>query len=359
MNLHRRPLHLLTALACCTAAMAQTSTTSGALRGVISAKGSGPVAGASVTIRNRETGLARSLVTGAQGEYSFVLLPVGPYQVTVQAKGLKTLENAAVRVELGQATNTNFTLDRAEAGATVEVVAAVQGLDATQVTNMVSIDENLVQNIPLNGRNFTDLVRLTPGAVTGDQGRQLMEGGRGIMNNLTIDGASYNSTFYGEQRAGTAIPFAFGLDTVRELQIITDAYDPQYGDAAGGIINAVSKTGGNQFSGSVMEQFRPSSMVALMKPVPYPTSAVTNTTGSRTRDFSQNQYNFNVGGPIRIPHVYNGTDRTFFYGAWEGQRFNQGQVVESSIPTALNQAGDFSQTVIGSDSNNQPILANN
>ena len=318
MQRYRTPLLLLTALTCATVAQAQSSLTSGALKGTVRVKGAGVVASATVTIRNQETGLSRTTSTNTQGEFTFSLLPIGPYDVTVQAKGMSSVKDSSLRVSLGQATTSTFTLDKAEAAATVVVLGSAQGLDATQVNTLTTIDEKMVQGIPLNGRNFTDLVRMTPGAVTDPTtpGRQLMEGGRGIMNNLTIDGASYNSNFYGEQRGGVAIPFAFGLDTIKELQVIQDAFDPQYGDAVGGIINAVSKTGTNDFAGSLLMQFRPSSLVALMKPVPQPTSATTNTTASRTREFSQKQYNFTFGGPII-------KDKLHFFLGLETQTYSQ------------------------------------
>jgi len=316
MNSKRLSVLALSALACAVVGQAQSSSTTGAVRGVVTSKGGKALAGAKIVLRNIETGLTRSQAAAAHGEYACSLLSVGVYEVTVSAPGMKTLKDNAVRVYLGQNSTANFSLDSSEASATVEVVAAKTALDTQQVSSTTAIDEQMVQAIPLNGRNFTDLVKLTPGAVTGDQGRQLMEGARGIMNNLTIDGASYNSNFYGEQRGSASIPFAFGLDTIRELQIVQDAYDPQYGDAAGGLINAVSKTGTNELSGSALVQFRPSSMVAMIRTVPQPTSPVTNTTQSRTRDFSQQQYNFNVGGPIL-------KDRLFYFVGAETYHYTQ------------------------------------
>ncbi len=331
MNVMRSGVLALSALTCVVIAQAQSSSTSGAIRGVITGKGGVPLVGAKVLLRNLETGLARTQTAAGRGEYACSLLPVGVYEVTVSAPGMKTLKDTSVHVYLGQNATANFRLDSAEAGATVEVVAAKMALDSQQVSSTTAIDEQMVQAIPLNGRNFTDLVKMTPGAVTGDQGRQLMEGARGIMNNLTIDGASFNSNFYGEQRGSTTIPFAFGLDTIRELQIVQDAYDPQYGDAAGGVINAVSKTGTNELTGSALVQFRPSSLVAMIRPVPQPTSAITNTTASRTRDFSQQQYNFNVGGPIL-------KDKLFYFVGVETYHYTQNSTSAWGLDSGGNNA---------------------
>ncbi len=297
MNARRWTPVILTALACATVGHAQT--TSGGARGVVSARGGKALASASVVIRNLVSGLTRTLVTNAQGEYAFILLPVGPYELTVSAPGMKTAKGGRITIQLGQNTVANFTLDTAEAAATVEVTAASSSLDAREVNAMTSVNDTLVQSIPLQGRDFTYLVALTPMAAPDpDAGRISVGGARGIQNNLQIDGASYQSNFFGEQRGSTRIPFTFGADTIRELQIITNGYDAQYGNAAGAIINAVTKGGSNEFAGSALAQFRPSSMVARMRPVPYDRLGTINTQQALTRNFSQNQFNVNVGGPI-------------------------------------------------------------
>ncbi len=310
MNTRSFSLVLLSALACATVANAQSSSTSGAVRGAITSKGGGRLVGATVTIRNVATNLTRTQVTAANGEYTFALLPLGTYEITVTAPGMRTLKDTSTRVSLGATSIANFSLDRAEAGATVAVVAAAAALDAQQVTSTVALNSKMVESIPLAARDFTSLARLTPGATTAaDQNRLSVEGGRGIFNNLTIDGASYNSNFFGEQRGSTRIPFAFGIDTIKELQIITDAYDAQYGNAAGGVINAVSKTGTNEFTGSVLVQMRPKSLVARIKPAPAAT-ALQNSVGARTKDFEQLDWNFNLGGPIV-------KDKLFFFAGLE------------------------------------------
>ena len=289
---------LLTGLACATVAQAQTSSTAGAVRGVIKSKAGEAQAGASIVLRNLDTGLTRTATTNAAGEYQIGLLPVGNYELTITAQGMRAVKDANVRVTLGQSSIANFNLDKAEAAATVEIVASSQTLDTTQVNTVTAVDEKLVEAIPLSTRNFTDLVSLTPGAAPTDQGTVSMEGARGIQNNLTIDGASYNSNFFGEQRGSTRIPFTFGADTIKEFQIITNAYDAQYGNAAGAVINAVTKSGTNEFSGSALYQVRPESMVAKIRPVPYDPRNTTNADKARTQHFTQSQFNVNVGGPL-------------------------------------------------------------
>ena len=341
----------LSSLACLTVAQAQTSATTGAVRGIIASKGGKLLAGATVTVRNQENGFTRTSVTNDKGEYGVGLLLVGNYELTVTAKGMRTLKNGAILVSLGKTTPVNFTMDSAEASATVEVVGVDNFIDRTNVSNSVSIDQKLVEAVPLNGRNFTDLMKLTPGAANDSANgaaHEFMGGGRDIYNNLTIDGASNNSSFYGGVRGSTSTPFAFGLDTIKELQVITDPFDPMYGNAAGGVINAVTKTGGNEIEGSALIQLRPSSLVARRRATPYDSSVggINNSTAARTRDFSQQQYNFNVGGPI-IP------DKLFYFVGMETYHYTQNSTASAqtsgSNPIAdLNTfMSNFGNLVVG------------
>jgi len=298
MPARRTTALLLSALACSVVAHAQTSTTSGALRGTVRSKAKGVVANASLTLRNLETGITRTTSTNASGEYHFAFLPVGAYELTVAAPGLKTAKDASLRVGLGQTALQNFSLDAVEASAVVTVVAEATALDSAQINTQSSISQELVEAIPVNGRNFTDLVQLTPGAAVGNTSYYTtVEGARGIQNNLQIDGGSYNSKFNGEQRGGTRIPFTFGQDSIKELQVITNSFDAQFGDAVGAVINAVTKTGTNDTQGMAFILFRPNSLTAKVKPVPYDANGV-NADEVRTRSYQSLQVGMNLGGPI-------------------------------------------------------------
>ena len=301
MSIRSASVLLLSALACTMVARAQTSTTSGAIRGTVKSKASGVVASASLTLRNVDTGLTRTTTTNSSGEYHFAFLPVGQYELTVTAPGLKTAKDSSLRVGLGQTAFQNFSLDKVDASAVVVVTADAASLDAAQINTQSSISQELVDAIPVNGRNFTDLVQLTPGAAVGNTAYYTtVEGARGIQNNLQIDGGSYNSKFNGEQRGGTRIPFTFGQDSIKELQVITNSFDAQYGDAVGAIINAVTKTGTNETQGMAFMLFRPNSLTAKVKPVPYDPNAPNgvNSDEARTRSYQSLQLGMNLGGPI-------------------------------------------------------------
>ncbi|HJV91585.1 MAG TPA: TonB-dependent receptor [Holophagaceae bacterium] len=333
-----RQLRILTALSLAVAAHAQSSTTAGAIRGTVANKKGAAASGAHVMVRNIETGLTRNVSTSPSGEFSFPLLPVGNYEITINAPGLKSIKDTNVRVTLGQNTVLSFALDAAEAAATVEVVAAAESLDSRQVNNVSVVDEKLVQSIPLVTRNYTDLSKLNPGVTSGQSGRTIVEGGRQIFNNLQIDGAGNNSAFFGEQRGGAVIPFAFGADTIKELQVITNPFEAKYGNAAGAVINAITKSGTNEWTGSTLLSIRNDSWMARVKPVPYDPNGTTNTKTGLTRTGNSTNENFNVGGPII-------KDRLFFFAGAESYETNRG-ITPNFAPTSTvagsgNTLADF------------------
>jgi hypothetical protein len=330
-----RNLRILTALSLTVAAAySQGSDTTGAFRGKVSSVKGGALAGATIQLRNTETGLTRTAQTSADGGFSIGLLPVGTYKVTVKAPGMKVVEDS-IRVNLGDAATRNYRVDEEVAAATVEIIAASQQLDAAQVNSVSSVDEKLVANIPLVSRNFMDLVRLTPGAVAGpgNPPRLMVGGARQIMNNLQIDGATNNSSFFGEQRGGAIIPFVFGADTIRELQVITNGFDVQYGNAAGAVINAITKGGTNDFGGSVMHLVRNDSWMAKAKPVPYNPGGTLNTPAALTRSGNSTNSNLTVGGPIL-------KDKLFYFVGIETYKTEQG--AKPAWNTAGATAGDLS-----------------
>jgi len=330
MNRNRWSTLILTTLACAVVGQAQQGQTSGAIRGQVFSRSGGKLAGATVVVRNLETSFSRTLMTGADGAYTAPLLPVGPYEITVTAPGMKTLKDNTLRVNLGSAAVLNFTLDAAVVGATVEVVDTRQSLDVAQVNTTAQVDQKIVEAIPLVSRNFQDLARMTPGVMggAGNPPRLIVEGARQIFNAVQIDGANNNSTFFGEQRGGAFIPFTFGADTIRELQIITNGYDSQYGQA-GATINAVTKNGTNEFTGSVLFEMRKTSWAARATRVPYDPSNNINTFSNLQRYNDSQNLNFNVGGPIF-------KDKLFFYAGVE--TFTRDRTANPILPSLSTTA---------------------
>ena len=328
MNFSRNRFLALTALACCTVAMAQSSQTAGALKGVVKSKAGKNLSAAAVVVRNLETGFVRTVRSTESGEYTVPLLPTGSYEVTVSAPGMKTIKDNRVVVTLGNTTIVNPTLDVAEASATVEVTAASAAIDTTQTGTVSYVDRKLVEEIPLVTRNFTDMAKLAPGVVSGSGTRLVVEGARQIFNAIQIDGASNNSLFFSEQRGGVYTPFIFGADTIKELQVVQNGFDVQYGQA-GATVNAITKNGTNEFGGSALFQMRKTSWSAKPRPVAYDPAGTFNTPINLQRFNDSQNINFNAGGPIVRDKLW------YFVGV---ERFNK-KITASPIPTKISAPG--------------------
>ncbi len=323
MRRNHLPTVVLTVFALSVVAHAQTSQTSGAIKGIIKDRNGRVVNGATVRILNIETGVSRSTRTGTGGEYSFPLLPTGTYEVTVSALGYRPIKDTGIKITLGNMAIVSPLLEVSEASATVEVLGSAGNVDVQQVNTVATIDQSLVESIPLVTRNFTDVAKLAPGvtAGSGSPARLVVEGGRQIFNAIQIDGASNNSAFFSEQRGGVYTPFIFGADTIKELQIVTNGFDVQYAHA-GATINAITKGGTNEVTGSALYQMRRTGWTEPAQHAPFGSS-----TGLvRTNDSSN--INFNIGGALVKDKLF------YFFGI---ERYNR-KITATPAATTVSAA---------------------
>lgn len=308
-------------------ASAQSQSTSGNIEGrVVDANGA-VVPGIAVTATNQATGFGKTVMSDDDGSYVFVLLPPGSYKVEVApAKGFAAATYNNVVVTVGAKTALELSLSAGGTTNVVDVVASGVAIEATRTSISTTIDERRVTNLPTNGRNFLDFATLTPGIVRDPTraGDLAVGGQKGTLNSIQIDGASSDNTFFGQSsgRIGSGrAPSQFSIDTVKEFQVNQNGFSAEYGRAAGAVINAITKSGANAFSGSAFEYFRDESLNArnpnLIAPV------------NRPRPKGQiNQFGGTFGGPIK-------RDKAFFFGAYEGQRSNlPNPVVLNSLPFA-------------------------
>ena len=319
MLLRRTPIAVLTAFALSVVAHAQTSQTSGALRGIVKDRSGRAISGANIRVANLETGAGRTVRSGAAGDYTFPLLPSGTYEVLVSAPGFKPVKEN-VRVTLGNSVTLSPMLEASEVGAVVEVVAAAGTVDVRQVSTVTTLEQDLVQSIPLVTRNFTDVAKLAPGvtAGSGSPARLVVEGGRQIFNAIQIDGASNNSAFFNEQRGGVYTPFIFGADTIKELQVVTNGFDAQYAQA-GATINAITKGGTNEVTGSALYQMRKTAWTESSERPPYGGS------GAAPRTNDSENINFNIGGPLVKDKLF------YFFGV---ERYTK-KITANPNPTSI------------------------
>jgi hypothetical protein len=269
--------------------------------------------GALVTATSLETGLARPDTTGPEGRFTIRLLPPASYRVAATLPGFQPLEVNDVRVTLGSSTTLDLRLVVARAAESVTVSARTGLIDRAATDVSKTIGEEMIRNLPINERNFLEFSRTTPG-VTADRGPQTgaastsglsFNGQSPRSNNVLVDGLDNNDQAVGSVRS------TFSQEAVQEYQVIQSPFSSEYGRAAGGIVNIVTRSGSNELHGSAFEFFRDESLAGN-----------NFLTGTKT-PFRQNQYGASVGGPVA-------RDRLFFFGAAERLDVSDANVVTIS-----------------------------
>ncbi|MGD9587499.1 MAG: carboxypeptidase regulatory-like domain-containing protein [Pyrinomonadaceae bacterium] len=309
---------ILSILLMASAALGQSQSTTGTIQGVVTDPNGAVVGGASVTARNMETGFERTVTSNSDGFFTAPLLPLGRYRVTTNASGFSpsVLEN--VPVTLGQTLSLNVALKIGTAAETVDVTVDGEVVDTARTELSTQINERSVENLPINRRDFSRFALLTPGVsiVQGPDGDEItINGQKGIQNNVTIDGADANNPFFGEQRGGQRPAFTISLESVKEFQVVPVGASAEFGRSSGGFINAVTKSGTNDFSGAAFLFFRNQNLSGQN---PDAVDA-----GLPVEDFTNFQFGGNLGGPIK-------KDRAFFFLAFER---NDG---ESTKPNSID-----------------------
>jgi len=271
-------------------ALAQSSVSTGQIFGTAKDPNGAVMPGVSIQATNVDTGFARSAVSDTNGYFRLDLLPSGTYDVRADLGGFKSEIKRGIVVTLGSSVQINFDLAVASVEEEIVVTAESPIVESTNPSVTAAVSDQAIQNLPLDGRDFTDFVVLTPGTVAGNTdeiggGRGgINVGARGIQNSFNIDGANSQSAFFGEERGGTRPPFTFSQAAIKEVQVLKSSYNLQF-QATGGVINAITKSGTNEFHGEVFGYFTNDSMTeedAL----------------GRKGESDQKQYGAAVGGPI-------------------------------------------------------------
>lgn len=288
-----------------TGIFAQSQSTTGLIQGTVTDQNGAVVSGASVTVRNVNTGFERTVTSNSDGFFTAPLLPLGIYRVSTTASGFSNsiLEN--VQVTIGNTLSLNIGLKVGGATETVNVTSDAEAVDTARTELSTQINQRSVENLPINRRDFSRFALLTPGVsiVQGPDGDEItINGQKGIQNNVTIDGADANNPFFGEQRGGQRPAFTISLESVKEFQVVPVGASAEFGRSSGGFINAVTKSGTNDFSGAAFLFFRNQ---GLSSQNPDAVDA-----GLPTEDFTNYQFGGNIGGPIK-------RDRAFFFFAYE------------------------------------------
>src|ERR1700736_4813793 len=327
-------------------AMAQLSTAS--LNGVVRDPSGAVVAKANISLRAVDTGVVHATVSNNSGEYVFTSLTPGKYTVDASASGFGTQKVSEFLLAVGQTGTIDFALTVGSETSVVTVEAEAQQLDATSSNLGTVLATKQVNDLPTNGRNFTALLSLTPGVVPVSTGQNGGMGGGGFSAPVAvnsaftfpaINGQTNRSNFfltdglnnYGSILSTYAVPPI--IDAIQEVKVVSHTDSAEYGSVLGGVVNVVSKSGTNAFHGSAWEYFRTEALDA--RPYFLPPSKPKPT-------FHQNQFGGAVGGPVWIPKIYNGRDKTFFFVAYQGFRYNADSTNLLKVPTAAQLAGDES-----------------
>ncbi|MBV8817976.1 MAG: carboxypeptidase regulatory-like domain-containing protein, partial [Acidobacteriaceae bacterium] len=271
------------------------------------------VAGAVVSAVNDATGVTLKQTTNNAGLFSYPSVAVGQYTVTVEMPGFKTARRTGVTLEVNTPLALNIALELGDTREVVKVEAAVEEVNTSNATLGNVVQRQTVVNLPLNGRNPLNLIVLEPG-VTQRSGTTInVNGMRSQAGNVTVDGIEANEA---SNPTPTNNVFRVNPDNVEEFKVTTSNPTPEEGKNSGLNVSIVTRSGSNQFHGSLVEYFRNTDLNS--------NEFYANAQGNQRADLKSNQYGYEAGGPIR-------KNRTFFYTAWQGQKVNLSQAIDKAF----------------------------
>ena len=323
---------------------AQSQATTGVIEGTVVDASGAALPGVTVTLKNTATGYQVVVVTDAAGRFRAVLLPVGPYQLTATLEGFATAVQKGIDLGVGQTLTIPITLKQGAIAEEIVVTAAPPLIETSRTEGSTRIDEKAVEGLPNNGRNFLEFTKMTPGVtiVQGPDGDELsINGQKGISNNVSVDGADFNNPFFGEQRGGQRPPFTFNLDAVKEMVVIADGANAEFGRSMSGFVNVITKSGTNELSGTAHVTYKNDSLSSQPK----------NPNGTTSPKFpaTQTQAGFTFGGPLQ-------RDRTFFFGAFDYQK---GDTTKQTDPNRIEKRVVDALAALGSPNENGSIKHTN
>jgi hypothetical protein len=310
------------------------------LSGTVTDTSGAVIPGAQVAVKNVGTGISAQVPTNADGFYSVPNLIPGTYELAASASGFATMVQKDITLTVGAQQVLNFSLRVGQATQQVEVTGVASAVELASSAIKGVVGSTTVVELPLNGRSWTDLASLQPGvnALTTqasyttavDRGLRgfgaeiSISGARPQQNNYRLDGVSLND--YGNGGPGSVIGGNLGVDAIQEFSVLTTNYSAEYGKTAGGVVNAILRSGTNQFHGSAYEFLRNASLDAR--------NFFDYTSPNRIPPFRRNQFGGSAGGPIQ-------KDRTFIFGDFEAIRQTKGISVLDIVPSAAAHAGNL------------------
>ncbi len=317
--------------------LAQTTTT-GAINGTVNDPNGSVVGGAQVVVANEGTNAVTTLTADGEGLFTAGQLQPGSYTVTISSPGFSQYKTSAVQVEVGKTTTLAPRLAISSAGATVEVSGAAPLINTESPDFSTNLTLQTIDNLPINGRRWSDLTLLTPGVVADANGFGLLSvrGMSPLLNNVQIDGADDNQAYFSEERGRTREGYSTPQVAVQEFQVNTGVYSAEYGRATGGVINSITKSGSNQLHGQLYFYDRDNdwgAKNAFTKLTTFDAATGDTTTIQYKPKDWRKQWGFGVGGPLI-------KDKLFWFYTYDGYKRNFPGTAVPSNPAAFFQAPD-------------------
>src|ERR1700686_837858 len=312
----------------------------GSISGTVTDASGGTINGVSVTLTNQGTNASLTTTTSSDGSYKFSPVRIGSYRLKAVLQGFQAVEQRDVTVNVEQNVVVDFTLKPGSVTETVEVASSLPVLETQDASVGQVIDSRNVDNLPLNGRNFTFLAQLAAGVNTPQadtrgnaaSGAFSANGLRPAQNNYLLDGIDNNSDTV-DFLNGTNFVVLPPVDAVQEFKVQTSDFSAEFGRSGAAVLNATIKSGTNELHGAVWEFFRNDKLDAA--------DYFENAGGIKKGELRQNQFGFTAGGPVVLPKLYNGRNKLFFFGDYEGFRRVQGTILTGSVPTAAERASGY------------------
>jgi len=318
-------------LCLCLAAAAQTAT--GTINGSVTDSTGAVIPGAKITIENLNTGVKQTTSTNAQGGFLQPYLIPGQYRVTVEQAGFDKHVTSDIRLSVQQTLSLEITMKVGEVSTAVEVSANQAQLTTTTSTVSTVITNKAMLDLPLNGRNPFALATLVPGVFPGGGSTPWISGGRNASSEITIDGTSVIVPENNVSIQDTG--YQPIVDTVQEFAVISNALAAEFGRTGGGVITVATRSGTNKLHGSLFEFLRNSKLEA--------NSWANNRNGAKLGAFQRNQFGGTVGGPVYLPKLYDGRNKTFFFFAEQSSRTRSAASTTQTVPFESWKQGDFSE----------------
>ncbi|MGH9770317.1 MAG: TonB-dependent receptor domain-containing protein [Candidatus Acidiferrales bacterium] len=311
--------------------LAQVDT--GAILGTVKDPSGAVMPGAKVTLTSIGTGLTLTATTDSSGNYAFTPVKIGNYRVEAAFHGFQKVDQQNVQVHVQQQVLVNFVLRPGQVTQTIQVTAAPPQLQTENASVGQVVGSRQINNLPLNGRNYTFLAQLAAGVTQGQEdtrglgssGSFSANGSRPAQNNYLLDGMDDNANLV-DFLNGTAYVVRPPVDAIAEFKVQTSDYSAELGRSAGAVLNATVKSGTNQIHGDVWEFLRNDAFDAA--------NFFENAGNESKGEYRQNQFGFTLGGPIR-------KDKTFFFGDYEGTRIRQAIPWVATVPTALERSSGY------------------